>query len=248
MLLLIDVFGVCMQLHEIILSILGIILFIAAIVFTALNRDVKLLIAMYLLSIVMIAFPALSKIVFADVTLDVQRLECINNQLKKDPTDSTLQDAARKKIEDIKRAGLDSTNAKTVVTVANTNALLGDSVKAYHWIEKGLKFNSNDQQLLKLQEQLLTPRVKVELQIDKVQANPSDSAAVTKLKKDIVFMQTQNPEKNTHVLTTLSKASSVLGDTAKAIRQADSAIQYNPKNMEAIKIKKILMTRPVKNH
>ena len=108
MLLLIDVFGVCMQLHEIILSVLGIILFIAAIVFTALKRDVKLLIAMYLLSIVMIAFPALSKIVFADVTLDVQRLECINNQLTKDPSDSTLQDAARKKIEDIKKSGLDS--------------------------------------------------------------------------------------------------------------------------------------------
>ena len=248
MLLLIDVFGVCMQLHETILSVLGIILFIAAIVFTALKRDVKLLIAMYLLSIVMIAFPAISKIVFADVTLDVQRLECINNQLTKDPSDSTLQDAARKKIEDIKKSGLDSTNANTVVAVANTNALLGNSVKAYHWIEKGLIFNNSNEKLLKLKEQLLTPRVKVELQINTVQENPSDSAAVKKLKKDILFMQEQNPAKNTHILTTLSKANIVLGDTAKAIRQADSAIRYNPKNMEAIKLRKTLMTRTARNH
>ncbi len=243
--LLIDVFGVCMQLYEIILSILGIILFIAAIVFTALKRDVKLLVAMYLLSIVMIAFPALSKIVFADVTLDVQRLECINNQLSKDPSDSTLQNAARKKIEDIKKTGLDSTNVNTVVTVASTNALLGDSVKAYHWIEKGLVFNKTNEKLLKIKEQLLTPRVNVELQINKVQENPSDSAAVKKLKKDIQVMQEKTPEKNSHNLTTLGKANIVLGDSAKAMRQVDSAIKVNPKNAEAIKIRQSLLLRRV---
>lgn len=248
MLLLIDVFGVCMQLHEIILSVLGIILFIASIVFTGLKRDVKLLIAMYLLSVVMIAFPALSKIVFADVTLDVQRLECINNQLSKDPSDSTLQDAARKKIDDIKKSGLDSTNVNTVITVANTNALLGDSVKAYHWIEKGLLFNNSNEKLNKLKEQLLTPRVTVELQINKVQENPSDSTAVKKLKKDIQVLQEKTTEKNTHDLTTLSKASMVLGDSLKAMRQADSAIQVNPKNPEALKIRQSLIKRLAPHH
>jgi hypothetical protein len=244
--LLIDLFGVCMQLHEIILSVLGIILFIAAIIFTALKRDTKLLIIMYLISLVMIAFPALSKIAFADVTLEVQRLQCINNKLADNPADSSLQNEAKKKIEDIKKDGLDSSNVATVVTVASTNALLGDSVKAVNWVNKGLAFDANNVKLLQLKEKLLTPRVQVEMQINKVKENPADSAAVKKLKKDISVLQQQPHFSTTHSLTTLSKANMLLGDTAKAIKQVDSALRFNPKNAEAIMIKKNTMINRLK--
>src|SRR5437879_3722068 len=133
MVLLFDVYGVCMQLYELVLAALGIILFIAAIIFTALKRDVKLVISMYLLSIIMIAFPALSKVAFADVTIEVQRLECINQKLVSNPADSSLRERAQKQIEVVKKDGLDSTNSSTVATVATANALLGDSVKAAQW-------------------------------------------------------------------------------------------------------------------
>lgn len=238
MLLLIDVFGVCMQLHEILLSALGIILFIAAIVFTALKRDTKLLIIMYLISLVMIAFPALSKIAFAEVTLEVQRLQCINDKLVVNPADTVLQNQAKKKIEDIKKDGLDSTNATTVIAVANTNAILGDSVKAVNWVNKGLLFNAANTNLLEFKQKLLTPRVKVEMQINKVQENPGDSAAVQKLKEDVGSLQQAAQTPNEHALTTLSKANMILKDTAKAIQQVDAALRVNPKNTEAIKVKR----------
>ena len=90
-----DIFGVCMQLYELVLAALGIILFISAIIFTALKRDVKLVISMYLISIIMIAFPALSKVAFADLTLEVQRLECINQKLVSNPADTILRNRAR---------------------------------------------------------------------------------------------------------------------------------------------------------
>ena len=99
MVLLFDIYGVCMQLYELVLAALGIILFISAIIFTALKRDVKLVIPMYLISIIMIAFPALSKVAFADVTLEVQRLECINQKLVSNPADTSLRNRARKQIE-----------------------------------------------------------------------------------------------------------------------------------------------------
>lgn len=243
MLLLIDVFGVCMQLHEILLSILGIILFIASIVFTALKRDTKLLIIMYLISLVMIAFPALNKIAFADVTLEVQRLQCINDKLVTNPTDTSLQNQAKKKIEDIKKDGLDSTNASTVIAVATTNAILGDSVKAVNWVNKGLLFNATNANLLEFKQKLLTPRVKVEVQINKVEQNPGDTAAVQKLKEDVVTLQQQAHTSSEHVLTTLSKANMILKDTAKAIEQVDAALRINPKNTDAIKVKRNTMIK-----
>src|SRR5436190_16043570 len=118
-----DIYGVCMQLYELVLAALGIILFIAAIIFTALKRDVKLVISLFLISVVMIAFPALSKVAFADVTLEVQRLECINQKLVNNPTDTSLRNRAQNQIGVIKKDGLDSTNANTVAIVATANAL-----------------------------------------------------------------------------------------------------------------------------
>src|SRR4030095_469123 len=152
MVLLFDVYGVCMQLYEFVLAALGIILFISAIIFTALKRDVKLVIPMYLISIIMIAFPALSKVAFADVTLEVQRLECINEKLVNNPADTSLRNLAQKQIAAVKKDGLDSTNASTVATVATSNALLGDSVKAAQWADKGLQFNPDSKTLLDLRD------------------------------------------------------------------------------------------------
>jgi hypothetical protein len=198
---------------------------------------------MYLISLVMIAFPALNKIAFADVTLEVQRLQCINDRLVTNPTDTSLQNQAKKKIEDIKKDGLDSTNANTVIAVANTNAILGDSVKAVNWINKGLLFNAGNANLLEFKQKLLTPRVKVEMQINKVQENPGDSVAVQKLKEDVVTLQQQAHTSSEHALTTLSKANMILKDTAKAIEQVDAALRVNPKNTEAIKVKSNTMKK-----
>src|SRR3954469_10600472 len=179
-----DIFGVCMQLYELVLAALGIILFISAIIFTALKRDVKLVISLFLISVVMIAFPALSKVAFADVTLEVQRLECINQKLVSNPADTILRNRARNQIEVIKKDGLDSTNANTVAIIATANALLGDSVKAAQWADKGLQFNPDSKTLLDLRDNVLTPRVRVEYQVNKLQQNPGDSALKQQLKQD----------------------------------------------------------------
>jgi len=242
MVLLFDVYGVCMQLYELVLEALGIILFISAIIFTALKRDVKLVIPMYLISIIMIAFPALSKVAFADVTLEVQRLECINEKLVNNPADTSLRNLAQKQIEVVKKDGLDSTNASTVATVATSNALLGDSVKAAQWADKGLQFNPDSKTLLDLRDNVLTPRIKVEYQLNKLQQNPGDSAAKEQLKQDVTQLE-KNAPRNTNLFTTLCKARLMLGDTAQAERFADSALQHNPANKEAIDLKKNLQPR-----
>jgi hypothetical protein len=243
MVLLFDVYGVCMQLYELVLAVLGIILFIAAIVFTALKRDGKLLISMYLLSIVMIAFPALSKIVFAEVTLEVQRLECTNQQLSKNPADTSLQARAKEQIEAVKKTGPDSTNVKTVVTIATTNALLGDSVKAAIWADKGLKFHPEDETLKGFREDVLSPRVKVEYDLNKLHQSPADSSTMQQLKEDVSKLQ-NSTSKNTHLFTTLTKAQLVLGDTAKAALLIDSALAHNPANKEAMDLKRRMISNP----
>lgn len=243
MLLLINLFGVCMQLYEIILAAMGIVLFIAAIVFTGLKRDTKLLITMYLASLVMIAFPAISKVAFSEITVEVQRLQCINNRLADNPSDTTLQEAAKKKIEDIKRDGLDSTNTSTVITIANTNALLKDSVKAVEWVEKGLRSNINSKQLIKLKEKLNTPRVQIEVDLQKIKNNPANKETLRQLNiKTKALEKTIAPSAD--VLTTLSKANAILGDSIKATQQVDAALRVNPKNAEAIKVKRNLFVKP----
>ncbi|HXL56958.1 MAG TPA: hypothetical protein VN958_11910 [Chitinophagaceae bacterium] len=248
MVLLFDVYGVCMQLYELILAALGIILFISAIIFTALKRDIKLVISMYLISVIMIAFPALSKVAFAEVTLEVQRLECINQKLVSNPADTSLRNLANKQIAIVKKDGLDSTNVSTVVTVATTNALLGDSVKAATWADKGLQFNPGDKTLTDFRNNVLTPRIKVEYQVNKLQQNPADSAVKQELKQDVEQLENTAPY-STKLFTTLSKASLMLGDTASAVRLVDSALLHNPQDKEAIKLKRnIRLQRPAVDH
>jgi len=243
-----DIFGVCMQLYELVLAALGIILFISAIIFTALKRDVKLVISMYLISIIMIAFPALSKVAFADLTLEVQRLECINQKLVSNPADTSLRNRARNQIEVIKKDGLDSTNANTVAIVATANALLGDSVKAAQWADKGLQFNPDSKTLIDLRNNVLTPRVRVEYQVNKLQQNPGDSALKQQLKRDAAQLE-ENAPRSARLFTTLGKARLVLGDTVQAEKFVDSALQHNPANKEAIDLKKNLeLRKPVIRH
>lgn len=243
MLLLINLFGVCMQLYEIILAAMGVILFIAAIIFTGLKRDTKLLITMYLVSLVMIAFPAISKVAFSEVTVEVQRLQCINSRLADNPSDSALQEAAKKKIEDIKKDGLDANNTSTVVAIANTNALLKDSVKAVEWVEKGLRSNTNNQQLIKLKEKLNTPRVQIEVDLKKIKTDPANKEVLRQLNIKTKALEKTNAS-GEEALTTLSKANALLGDTIKATKQVDAALKVNPKNLEAIKVKRNLFVKP----
>jgi hypothetical protein len=183
MYLLVDLFGVCMQfmqLYEIVLGIMGIILFIAAIVFTALKYDTKLLIVMYLVSLVMIAFPAVTKVAFSEVTIEVQRLQCINEKLANNPADSSLQAEAKEMVEKIKKEGDATANVATVITLATTNALLGDSVKAAEWADKGLAVHENSERLQEFKHSVLTPRVQAEVQLKKLEANPQDTNAYQK--------------------------------------------------------------------
>ena len=240
MYLLVDLFGVCMQLYEIVLGILGIILFIAALVFTALKRDTKLLVVLFIISIVMIAFPAVTKLVFAEVTIEVQRLQCINDKLAQHPADSSLIKEAKEKIEDIKKAGVDTTNVKTVVTMARTNALLGDSVKAVEWADKGLKTNEDSKLLQQFKKDMLTPRVQVEVQLKKLETNPNDKQAEAVLQKQVNKLE-QTPDKYTELFVTLSKAQLVLGDTAKAAAEIDSALERKPEHPKARELKDVYL-------
>jgi hypothetical protein len=247
MLLLIDLFGVCMQVYELILAGMGIVLFVAAIVFTGLKRDTKLLITMYLISLVMIAFPAISKVAFSEVTVEVQRLQCINQHLSNTPSDTILQEAARKKMETIQQQGGDTTNAATVIAIAQTNALLKDSVKALEWVEKGLRLNADNPRLMVLEKKLNTPRVQVESALKKISDSAANKASILRSLKEKTAALEKTANREADVLTTLTKANIVLGDTVKALKLADSTIRLYPQSKEAIRLKRSVSIKPV-NH
>ena len=132
---------------------------------------------------------------------------------------------------------MDSTNVNTVATVATSNALLGDSVKAAQWADKGLQFNPDSKTLLDLRNNVLTPRIRVEYQVNKLQQNPGDSAVKEQLKQDVTQLE-KNAPRNTSLFTTLCKARLLLGDTVQAEKFVDSALQHDPANKEAIELKK----------
>ncbi len=236
--LLVDLFGVCMQLYEIVLSILGIVLFIAAIVFTALKYDTKLLVVMFLISLVMIGFPAITKVAFAEVTIEVQRLQCLNDKLAESPADSSLRTEAKEMVEKIKKEGDATANVTTVITLAQTNALLGDSVKAVEWANKGLEVLGNNEELQQFKSAVLTPRVQAEIQLRKLEANPADTAAEAALQQQVKILEA-SPVQYAEVYITLSKAKAVLGDTAKAAAKIDSALKLEPQNREARKLRDV---------
>ena len=229
-------------LHEIIFLFLGILLFLVllfVLVYFVLNkRAIKSLPFFFVIPILMIGWPSVEKIKFSGALGD---LEIALRNLEVNPSDSTALAAVHEGIDRIEKRPV--SNATTLLTLADARAAVGDTTEALTYVTRVLKDQPDLPAAIDRRDNLVIPKVGIDIRTSRLQQNPSDSAARIELEKSISAMEklkVASPD----ALLKLAKAKAAIGDTAKASMYVDSVLKRVPTLEEAVKLKKDL--RPIK--
>jgi len=231
--------------HELILLVLGILLFIAIlvllIIYAAQKRPVKELVLFFLVSVIMIGYPSIQKIVYDNGVITVEKLA---KAISKDPSDGEQRNELEMKMRKMeKRAGKDP---ETLVEFGKAQAILGDTVNADRYVGKALRISPDFSDAKELQTRFNTPQVQIQKIMTEFEKNPENTEVKTELENKVSNFAVA-PGSNASVMITASKAHALLGDTIKALLLADSALQKDNKNVEAAALKKRFSTNRILN-
>lgn len=227
--------------YEIVLLGLGILLFITVlillIIFAGQKRPLKDLILFFLVSIIMIGYPSIQKIVYDNGVITVEKLA---KGVSQNPADSVQRNELETTIRKMESRSVK--DPETLVELGKAQAALGDTVKAERYIGKALLISPELSEAKILRTQFNTPQVQLEKIITEVEENPLDSAVKIKLENKVTDMPV-TPGSNAAVMTTAAKAHVLLGDTAKAISYTESALRKDNKNEEAVALKRKISSK-----
>lgn len=222
--------------HEFILLVLGVLLFITLliilIVFVIQKRQLKELILLFLLPVLMIGYPSIQKIVYDNGVLSIEKYA---TEMANDSTDSDQRSKLEMKLKIIERRP--TMNYNTLMEFGKAQAILGDTVKAEKFIDKALLISPGFSEARMLQERFNTPQVQIEKLITKIEENPGNTSLKTELENKMSDFTT-TPNSTASILTTAASAHASLGDTAKVLIFANSALNKNINNTEATTLKK----------
>src|ERR1043166_8884771 len=127
-----------LHLYEVVLLILGAILFIALlvilIVFVVNNRSLKPLLLFFAVSIVMMGFPAIGKIKFDKDGVEIDKA---TKELAENPSNGALKTNLENLIQETKPRLNESKDGP--VKIARAEAVLGDREKALQTLNQALK-------------------------------------------------------------------------------------------------------------
>lgn len=130
-------------LHEIIFLFLGILLFLVllfVLVYYVLNRRaIKALPFFFVIPVIMIGWPGIEKIKFSGT---LGSLEMALKNLEADPSDSAALAAVNEGISKIGDRPV--SNPATVLTLADAQAVLGDTAKAVDYLDRTLTAQPGD--------------------------------------------------------------------------------------------------------
>ncbi len=212
--------------YEIILLILGVILFIvltiALLYMIMKHRPIKSLALFFPIPIVMIGFPGIQSFQLGKDLLTVEREK---QQLMENPADSAARADLTKKLEVLTSRPI--SNPKALVSIAEAQAVVGDSVKAWETSEKLLQKDPQAAEAKRLRKQLSTPSVLLNKDLAKLKENPDNQEAKASLARSLDSIENHIITFDPYVGYQAARAHLVLGDTATAKTTLDSiAVQY----------------------
>jgi hypothetical protein len=123
---------------EIILLVLGIILFLALLfilIYMVLNkRNFKYLIGFFLVPVLMIGFSSIKKISYDNGVIDIEKE---TKQVNNNPNDKVARKILFENIENMESRA--SSDPSALVTISKARLSLGDTVKAHQSVNKAFK-------------------------------------------------------------------------------------------------------------
>lgn len=129
-----------LRLYEIVLLILGTLLFLVLLVLLIVaivrNRSVKAFILLFPISIVMIGFPAITKIKFDRDGVEIDK---ITKELVENPSNTELKTKLETLVQKVRPRASESQDG--LVKIARAEAVLGDQEKAVKTLDQALTSN-----------------------------------------------------------------------------------------------------------
>jgi tetratricopeptide (TPR) repeat protein len=217
--------------YEIIMLVLGTLLFLVSlgllIAFAVAGKSIRNLIILFILSIVMIGFPAYSKI---KISKDGVELEKDTDSLLQNPTDKTTRENVASAV-----AGLSSrpfADPAKLTQLAKAQIALGDNATADQNVQKALQVAPQDAATLQLKKRLLLDR-ELEQLTSMVEKDPNDQAAKGQLGQEVAEAS-KMPIASPVTTVNLARAHAALGNQAQAMESVKKALQINPTLQDAI--------------
>ena len=129
-----------LYLYEVVLLFLGAVLFlvlvVAFILFVIKNRSIKPLLLFFAISVLMMGFPAISKVKFDKDGVEIDK---ITRELADNPSDVAAKTKLENLIGETKSRLIES--PKGLVKIARAEAVLGNHDKALHTLNQALNSN-----------------------------------------------------------------------------------------------------------
>jgi len=220
-----------LQLYEIVMLVGGCIVFVLGLVvaIVAVVRKESLWKALppFAIAIVMIGFPAYTKIQFSKDGID---LEKNTEALLNDPENGAKREEVSKEVA--KFAQRPMTDPRTLSIVAKAQIALGDNTAAQENVTRALTASPQDAKALSLQKRLELDR-NLEQLTATVEKNPSDTTAKSNLNQ--VVNEASKLQIASPVTTlNLAKAHAALGNADQAGVNMNRAVRINPNLGRAI--------------
>jgi tetratricopeptide (TPR) repeat protein len=220
--------------YEIVLMVLGVILFVALLVLLIIGR--KGLLGYFLLPVIMIAYPSIQSFAYKDGTLTIEKA---TDALLQNPTNPDLRSNVAQQLAKIESRPVP--NAAVAASIARAQFATGNETAAVANLQKALQADPKLPAALALQQ-----KINAIHELDRltaaVKANPQDPAAKAELAKGLENA-TKQPVANPEALVKLAQAQAAIGNQQDALNYADKALKINPKATAAIELKNSMQPR-----
>lgn len=222
-----------LYLYEIVLLVLGALLFLALIIaFMTLvirGEPFAKLLLFFALPILMIGFPGIKSI---EIREGLIKIELKLQYLLQNPTDSTSRISLVNELANLSSRPF--SNPRSLVTIANAQIALGDNTAAETNVKKALNVSPQLPAALELKKRIELDSKLAEL-TTQVEKSPNDIAAKTQLAKtvnEIAPLNIVNPA----AITNVARAQRILGDQVNAQANIDKALAIKPDFAPAIQL------------
>lgn len=207
-------------LYEVILMLLGSVLFGVVIFLMVKNKELNKNHLMGIsLAIVMIAFPSIKSFSISDGIINIERdLE----ELKENPNDKALEKSLEQDLGSIGDRPIN--DPERLTTLSQANLELGKTEKAGTLAKEALVKEPENQKAAEV-----VNIIEVDKKIEKVRSNPNDQNAKEELKADIKKLKdirTSSGRRTSHI----AQGYEALGDEVMAKAYVDSTRMYQPKH------------------
>jgi tetratricopeptide (TPR) repeat protein len=231
--------------YQVVMLVAGALLFLVSLVLlvilAAAGKEIGKLYLFFALSIVMIGFPAYSKI---EITKDGVTLEKDTQQLLQNPTDKALRDSVSSQVRVLSARPLSDPNQLS--TLARAQIALGDNGAAERNLTKALKIAPTNVEAVAVQKRLELDR-NLEQFTARVEQSPNDPNAKAQLEQ-VVHEAGQMQLASPVTITNLARAHAALGNQAQAIENVDKALRINPGSAPALILKNSMNMANVPSH